>query len=174
MRKGAIFAIDVANPNASTVLEGRAGDPPPGNLIFHGGDLWSQSARAVTAYQRLGADLELLTAAIARDPKNAAARIDRGRLLFSEGDVAGAVEDWRIALNENPPPALAAPTRERLYQALTILLRQNFAENEKLLGLYESLCRVAPPRRHAGEDPGLPGRAAPPPDQPARRHRPRP
>ena len=59
--------------------------------------------------------------------------------------MAAAVEDWRTVLDGNPPPELAGPTRERLYQALTILLRQNFGDNEKLLGLYETLCRVAPP-----------------------------
>ncbi len=150
LRTGNVFVIDVANPNASTVLEGRP-DDAPGNLIFHGGDLWSQSVRAVTAYARLGTGLDRLTAAVAKDPKNAAARIDRGRLLFSKGDVAGAVEDWRAVLDGDPPPQLAAPTRERLYQALTILLRQNFADHEKLLGLYETLCRVAPPPGAAPE-----------------------
>ena len=52
LRTGNVFVIDVANPNASTVLEGRPDDTPPGNLIFHGGDLWSQSVPAVTAYAR--------------------------------------------------------------------------------------------------------------------------
>ena len=144
LRNGNIAAIDVAR-GTLTVLEGRPGDPPPGNLVFHGGDLWSQSATAVTAYPQLGKGLQRETARLAANPRDAASRIKRGRMLFSKGDAAAAVEDWRVALDDNPPTELVAPTRDRLFKALTLLLRQNFADNEHYLGLYTTLCRVTPP-----------------------------
>ena len=143
LRKGDVFAIDVANPNGSTVFEGRP-DDPPGNLLLHGGDLWSQSAKAVTHYKRLSEGLERATLRVTRNPKDPAARVERARLLFGKGDLAAAVEDWRAALDDDPPAELADSIRERLFKALTILLRQNFAANERYLGQYEMLCRVAP------------------------------
>ena len=44
LQNGNLFLLDVANPGASTQIEGRP-DEPLGNLVFHGGDLWSQTPR---------------------------------------------------------------------------------------------------------------------------------
>ena len=157
LRSGGIALINVAK-GGLTLLEGESGGDasPPGNLVFHGGDLWSQSATAVTAYPQLRKNLEQATARLAANPKDPVARITHGRLLFGKGDTAGAVEDWRVALENNPPADQVAPTRARLFKALTQLLRQDFAANEHYLGQYESLCRVpsapdATPRQLAAD-----------------------
>ncbi len=144
LRNGNMGVIDVAQ-GGLTVLEGdngRDAPPPPGNLVFHGGDLWSQSPTVVMAYPQLRKNLDQATARLAANPKDPVARIAHGRLLIGKGDTTGAVEDWRVALENNPPAELVAPTRARLFKALTQLLRQDFAANEHYLALYESLCRV--------------------------------
>ncbi|HVS37165.1 MAG TPA: PQQ-binding-like beta-propeller repeat protein [Gemmataceae bacterium] len=144
LRDGGVFGIDMNNPNLSTELEGVASDAP-GNLVFHHGDLWSQSAKSVTAYRRLSQGLGDAASRLAKNPKDAAARIERGKLLFGQLDFAAAVEDWRAALENNPPAELAGPTRARLFKGLSLLLWQHFADNERFLGQYESLCLVTPP-----------------------------
>ena len=107
LRNGNVFRIDVARPYLSTPIEGQP-DAPPGNLLFHDGDLWSQSPTAVTAYPRLSRKLEQAEERVAKNPRDPAARIDRGRLLYSSGDPARAVQDWLAALDDNPPADLAA------------------------------------------------------------------
>ena len=66
-------------------------------------------ATAVTAYPQLGKGLERAES-MAKDPRNPAARIDRGRLLYTQGEAARAVEDWLVALDNDPPAELAAQT----------------------------------------------------------------
>ena len=145
LQSGDIFRIDLTNPGASTRIEGRP-DEPAGNLVFHGDDLWSQSPRAVAAYPQVGKGLERAEARLAKNPRDATARMDRGRLLYSKGESARAVEDWLVALDNDPPTAMVAPTRDRLFRVLAQMLRQNFTANEKYLDDYQKLCqRPAPP-----------------------------
>jgi len=126
---------------ASALIPGRAPDAPPGNLIFHDGDLWSQSPTAVTVYRRLDEGLKRAEEKVAGNPRDPAARFDRGRLLYGKGDSARAVEDWLAVLDDNPPGDLAAHTRTRLINALTRLLLDDFTTNERFLGPYDRLCR---------------------------------
>jgi outer membrane protein assembly factor BamB len=141
LQAGGVYLLDVANPRASTHIEGRPGEAL-GNLIFYSGTLWSQTATAVTAYTRLAKMLERAEALVAANRSNPAARIERAPLLFAKGEAALAVDDWLFALDNNPPSELAGPARERAYSALTQLLRQDFAANEKYLAQYATLCRI--------------------------------
>ena len=68
LRNGDVFRIDVARPYSSTPIGGRP-DAPPGNLVFHDGDLWSQSPTAVTAYRRLDEGLKRAEEKAARNPR---------------------------------------------------------------------------------------------------------
>ena len=45
-----ILAIDVAKGQIKAHLPVPAGSPPPGNLIFHGGQVFSQSPTDLTAF----------------------------------------------------------------------------------------------------------------------------
>ena len=144
LRNGNVYRIDVMRPYLSTPIIGRP-DAPLGNLVFHDGDLWSQSPTAVAAYSRLAKRLEQAEERVARNPRDPAARIDRGRLLYSSGDSARAVQDWMAALDDDPPADLAARTRERLLAVFKQLLQEDFTAHEKYLSVYETLCcRPAP------------------------------
>ncbi len=144
LRNGNVFRIDVSRPYLSTPIVGRP-DAPLGNLVFHDGDLWSQSPTAVASYSRLAKRLERAEERVARNPRDPAARIDRGRLLYSSGDSARAVQDWLAALDDDPPADLGARTRERLLAVLKQLLQEDFTANEKYLRVYETLCRRPAP-----------------------------
>jgi outer membrane protein assembly factor BamB len=144
LQAGGVYLLDVMNPRASTHIEGQPGETL-GNLIFYSGTLWSQSTTAVTAYIRLDKMLERAEARVAANRGDPAARIDRARLLYAKGDSRAAVDDWLFALDNNPPPELVSSTRERAYNALTQLLRQDFAANEKYLDRYAALCQRPAP-----------------------------
>jgi outer membrane protein assembly factor BamB len=144
LQAGGVYLLDVTNPRASAHIEGRPGEAL-GNLVFYSGTLWSQSPTAVTAYTRLAKSLELAEARVAANHGDPAARIDRARLLYAKGEAKAAVDDWLFALDHNPPAELAGPARERVHSALTQLLRQDFAANEKYLARYAELCRTSAP-----------------------------
>src|SRR5262249_52924257 len=62
-----------------------------------------------------------------------------------QGDLTGAVEDLRLALNNSPPAEVVPKTKAKLYETLTEVLQRDFAGGEKYLGEYEKLCRVDVP-----------------------------
>ncbi len=140
LQAGGIYLLDVANPGASLRIEGLPSEAL-GNLVFYSGTLWSQSATAVTAYKRLDMMLERAKARVAKNVSDPAARIERGRLLYAKGEARAAVDDWLFALDNGLSPEWVGPIRERVYKALTQLLRQDFAANEKYLARYASLCQ---------------------------------
>jgi outer membrane protein assembly factor BamB/tetratricopeptide (TPR) repeat protein len=144
LKDGSVYALNVANPAASSVIENRSG-APLGNLVMSGGDLWSQSTTGVTAYPQLERGLERVQARLKKNDKDPAALIERGRLLYTKGESVRAVEDWLAALDLNPPADQVEPTRERLFVVLTQLLQRDFPTGEKYLAKYEELCQKPAP-----------------------------
>ncbi len=136
LKKGAVAALDLDTGAVASEAACRAGGAP-GNLVFSQGDLVSQTATAVTAYPQLAARLEGV-AGVA-DPAGLA---ERGELRLDQGDLEGAAADLRRALALDPPPAVGARARSKLYDALTQLLRRDFAAGEKYLDEYRELCRA--------------------------------
>jgi outer membrane protein assembly factor BamB/tetratricopeptide (TPR) repeat protein len=144
LRKGAVCALDVASGKVVARAEVRGGGAP-GNLLFHGGELLSQSVTAVTAYPELNAKLAALDVRLKRDPHDPAGLAERGDLRLHQGDVEGAVADLRQALAGGPPADVAAAAPEHLYEALTRLLCRDFAAGERYLAEYRKLCRLPVP-----------------------------
>jgi hypothetical protein len=117
-------------------------DIVPGNLLFFGDRLLSQSATHIIAYPELDAHLKWLDESLTANPRDPAALLERGQLLLDKGDLSKAVEDLRFALANTP----AEPIRERarlvLFEALSVLLQKDFDTPQKDLKEYEELTQV--------------------------------
>ncbi len=139
---GAVLALDLSAPQQSARLECRSGGPP-GNLLFHDGELISQATLTLMAYPQVGALQSRLAEQLARTPRDPVARFERGRLRLDRGNIAGAVEDLRVTLEQDSE--VKVPAQAALFSALTQWLRRDFAASEHCLVEYRALCRVAIP-----------------------------
>jgi outer membrane protein assembly factor BamB len=140
LQQGAVVALDLDEPRDSARIDARGA--ALGNLMFHGGDLWSQTAAELTAFPPLAGHLAQVEARVRADGNDFAARRDRGALRLDRGDVTGAIVDLRKALELKPGDEEA---RRRLLDALTQLLQRDFAAGEKYLAEYRGLLRVDVP-----------------------------
>lgn len=143
LKGGAILALNLERPEESVRIDARSFRGDLGNLVFHRGVLWSQSATELLALTPLRTQLARLEQRLARSPHDAALLAERGRLRLEGGDVSGAVVDLHDALAHDPPAALRSAIRARFFAALTQLLQSDFAAGEKYLAEYRALCRPA-------------------------------
>jgi outer membrane protein assembly factor BamB len=140
LHDGAVVALDLDNPRDSARIDARGA--AVGNLLFHAGELWSQTAAELVAFPEMAGHLARVEARVRADGNDPAARLERGKLRLDRGDVAGAVADLRKALELKPGEAEA---RRKLFDALTQLLQRDFKAGEKYLDEYRELGRVAVP-----------------------------
>jgi outer membrane protein assembly factor BamB len=124
----------------------------PGNLIFFEGDVISQAPLSITAYPQLKRRLEQIDELIRKDPNDPVGLTDRGELKLDKGDLAGAVADLRTALAHQPPEDVVPRTREKLFDALSLLFRKDFAKAEPYLAEYKEMCRVPAQADESAED----------------------
>jgi outer membrane protein assembly factor BamB len=144
LKEGAIVALHVAAPKLSMRIPCRDGGAP-GNLLFAGDGLWSQTALSLTAYPQLEPTLKRLSDRLAQKPNDLDALSERGLLRLHKGDVSGAAADIKAALALKPPAERAGHLRESLFDTLTQLLERDFAAAEKYLDEYRALCRLDVP-----------------------------
>jgi outer membrane protein assembly factor BamB len=144
LKKGAICAIDLERGAVLARADVRPGDRL-GNLFFHDGYLVSQSADAVTVYPPLSPRLAQLDRRLSAAPADAGALAERGRLRLGAGDLSGAADDLRAALARRSSHPTPAQVRSDLFEALTRLMRQDYARAEPYLAECEELCRPAVP-----------------------------
>lgn len=145
LKGGSILALNLEKPRESVHLERRGDKADLGNLVFHDGILWSQSATELTALTPLTTQLARIEERLRRAPGDPSLLYERGRLRLESGAVAAAAADLHDALRREPPAALRAPIREGLFAALTRLARRDFTAAEKYLGEYQELCRLSIP-----------------------------
>jgi outer membrane protein assembly factor BamB len=114
----------------------------PGNLLFYDGDVISQTATGVTAYEQVEAKVAQIGALLKKNAHDPVALTDRGEMRLYQGDLAGAVADLRAALSNHPPAAMLPRTRAKLYATMTDLLQRDFSAGEIYLDEYKNLCEV--------------------------------
>jgi outer membrane protein assembly factor BamB len=151
LKGGAILALNLERPEESVRLDARSFRGDLGNLVFHRGVLWSQSATELIALTPLRTQLARLEQRLARSPRDPSLLSERGRLRLEGGDVSGAAADLHDALAHDPPNALRSAIRARFFAALTQLLQSDFAAGEKYLAEYRALCRPAIPASASAE-----------------------
>jgi outer membrane protein assembly factor BamB len=141
LKQGAIYALDLEKPRESSRIEAR-GEAAVGNLLFHAGDLWSQTERELTCYPRLSTYLQQVDAQVQQHENDPAARLQRGELRLDRGDLSGAIADLRRARELNPKDER---TRRKLHTALAQLLQHDFSAGEKYLDEFRALSQVEIP-----------------------------
>ncbi|MCS6978330.1 MAG: PQQ-binding-like beta-propeller repeat protein [Gemmatales bacterium] len=138
LKAGEVWAVEI---DTGKVLA-RSRSPRnevPGNLVFHEGDVVSQSVNRLTVYPQLSVRERTITERLAKNPKDPRGLLDRGELRLHQGSLRPAVEDLRTALDGALPPELVTKARTKLYEAMAELLEQDFAANEDLLKEFEAL-----------------------------------
>jgi outer membrane protein assembly factor BamB len=129
------------------------GNPPvvPGNLVFHDGEVVSQSATLVTVFPQLAAKESAITKLLQEKPSDPRGLTERGDMRLNRGDLVGAVADLRLALEQKEIPGeVQRHARDNLYEAFGDLLQRDFAANEKHLAEFEQLVNIRP---QSGETP---------------------
>jgi outer membrane protein assembly factor BamB len=147
---GEILGAAVARPDPAAGAG--KGDDAPGNLLFYEGDVISQTATRVAAYRQLRVKLQDIDAALQRDPRDPSGLFQRGEIKFEKGDWAGAAEDLRTALANDPPAEVRGRARQKLFETYTRLIQRDFNAGEKYLSEYEAMCEVEVPAEAPPEE----------------------
>jgi outer membrane protein assembly factor BamB len=142
--EGSVLALDLKAPDQSTKIMGR-GEPALGNLLSHDGYLYAQGFLTLSAYPQAAARQEEIEARLRQTPNDPEALFARAGLRLDRGEAPAAAADLRAALAAGPPADLDARCRDRLFEALTHLLRSDFAAAEKHLAEYRVLCEAGEP-----------------------------
>jgi outer membrane protein assembly factor BamB len=114
----------------------------PGNLLFFDGKIVSQTNEEVSAYPQLKLKIASMTEALKANPNDPQGLFDRGELSLEEGNLEGAVQDFRQVLRNNPSGGLVESVRTKLYDALTEDFQHNFDQAEKYEDDYAALCSL--------------------------------
>lgn len=126
---GEVWAIDVAAGKVTSRSRSKA--EAPGNLIFHDGELISQSPLKVVVYPQLSAKEGEITARLEKNPRDPSGLAQRGEMRLYRGDLANASADLRQALAQaDIPPAERQRAREKLFEALCETLDKDFGKHE--------------------------------------------
>ncbi|OAI48364.1 hypothetical protein AYO44_07255 [Planctomycetaceae bacterium SCGC AG-212-F19] len=133
-----ICAIDVVKGQVIAHIKSRKKELP-GNLIFHGGEMFSQTLIGISAYPQLQQKLNQIDERLKQNPKDPVGLHERAELRLDRGDLTGALSDLQTAIANKPPPELLPKTRQKLYETLTELLQRDFAAGEKHLDEYKAL-----------------------------------
>ena len=145
----AVWAVEVATGRVRSKTEFRrkpAPDRDPrtvlGNLVFHDGQLFAQSATDFSAFPLSELKKAEMTQRLAANPNDPEGLFARGELSLDDGQFKEAVTDFKKAEKNNPSDVTRRRIREKLYVAYTELLRNKFADGEPFLKEYEALCEL--------------------------------
>lgn len=111
-----------------------------GNLVFHDGMMFSQSATEVVAFPLNEVKRREVQIALDKNPNDPAGLFSRGELSLEKGDLLKAVEDFKAAQANKPSEDVEHKIKQKLYVAYTELLRDKFDQGEPFLAEYKQLC----------------------------------
>ncbi|MFO0849098.1 MAG: PQQ-binding-like beta-propeller repeat protein [Gemmataceae bacterium] len=154
-REPQVWAIDVAKGAVRSRTGFRRVSPTAdprtelGNLVYHDGQMISQSADKLAAFPLIEVKRAEMVRRLEQNPTDPVGLFTRGELSLDSGKVVEAVADFKAAAKNLPPAGpddpladLRSGLRQKLYVALTDLLRADFPAGEKHLAEYEALCEV--------------------------------
>ncbi len=113
----------------------------PGNLIFADGLVISQSLDQIVAFPQLKVMLEQIDQSLKVNPNDPAALTERSELRLEKGDLQGAADDLRRALQNKPPREIEVRARNRLHETLSEYFQRDFNAAEKYSKEYEECCK---------------------------------
>ena len=112
----------------------------PGNLVFFDGGVVSQTNEEVLAFPQLKVKIAEMTEALKKNPNDADGLFSRGELSLEEGNLEGAVHDFRQVIQGAPPAPLQTKAKDKLYEALTDYFQHDFDKAETYQDDYAALC----------------------------------
>jgi len=113
-----------------------------GNLVFHDGLMFSQSATELTAFPLIEVKKREMNMLLAKNPNDPDGLTSRGELLLDEGKLAEAIADLKKAEANKPSDSTTRKIKQKLYIAYTEVLRNKFEDGEKFLAEYKGLCEI--------------------------------
>ncbi len=111
-----------------------------GNLVFHDGQLFSQSAVELSGFPLLEPKRRQMAERLKANPADPDGLVTRGELSLENGDLNDAIADFKAAETHAPSDAVRRRLRQKLYLAYTEVLRNKFENGESFLADYEALC----------------------------------
>lgn len=123
LTSGQVIAVDMQDGTMTGAAD-LHGDAPVGNLICHRGAILSQSTLLLDKYEQVDVLRERAQAALATNPRDAAAIRDLAEMKRLEGAVPEAVRMLKQAYEINPTDPL---TRDMLADALLEALTADYA-----------------------------------------------
>jgi outer membrane protein assembly factor BamB/tetratricopeptide (TPR) repeat protein len=139
-----IVAIDTRTMQAKGTSRSRKHESA-GNLLFYEGDVYSVTPATVASYPQLDTKIHDTEARLGKNPNDPVGLLDLAMLQHDDGRLEPAIESYRKTLANKPPEDVRAKAREKLFEAITELLQNDFNTGEKMLPEYEKLCEVEIP-----------------------------
>jgi len=146
----AVWAInaDTGAAKAKTPFRRKEGNAPAsqdarlslGNLVFHDGMMFSQSAAEISAFPLIEVKKKEMDALLAKNPDDPEGLTSRGELLLDDGKLNEAIADFKKAEANKPAEPTQRKINQKLYVAYTEILRSDFAAANKFLPEYKKLC----------------------------------
>ena len=139
-----IVAIDTKTMQVKGTSRSRKRESA-GNLLFYEGDVISVTPTAVSSYPQLAARIQETQDRLAKNPNDPQGLLDLAMLQHDDGRLEPAIGNYRKTLDNKPPEEVRGKAREKLFEAITELLQNDFDAGEKMLPEYEKLCEVEIP-----------------------------
>src|SRR5262245_7985899 len=113
-----------------------------GNLLFYEGDVYSVTPTALSSFPQLSVKIKDTEERLAKNSNDPVGLLDLAMLQHDDGRLVPAIDSYRKTLANNPPDDVRAKAREKLFEAITELLQNDFNAGEKMLAEYQKLCEV--------------------------------
>ena len=139
-----IVAIDTKTMQVKGTSRSRKKESA-GNLLFYEGDVYSITSSAIASYPQLDTKIKDTQTRLGKDPNDPIGLLDLAMLQHDDGRLEPAIDSYRKTLANKPPEEVRAKAREKLFEAITELLQNDFNAGEKMLPEYETLCTVEVP-----------------------------
>jgi outer membrane protein assembly factor BamB/tetratricopeptide (TPR) repeat protein len=139
-----IVAIDTKTMQVKGTSRSRKKETA-GNLLFYEDDVYSITSSSIASYPQLDAKIKDTTERLGKNPNDPVGLLDLAMLQHDDGRLEPAIESYRKTLASKPPEEVRAKAREKLFEAITELLQNDFNAGERMLPEYETLCTVEIP-----------------------------
>lgn len=117
-----------------------------GNLLFYDNDVYSVTLNSISSYPQLATKIKDTETRLAANPLDPIGLLDLAMLQHDDGRLQPAIENYRKAIVNKPNEDTRAKSREKLFEAITELLQNDFNAGEKMLDEYKTLCEVEIPK----------------------------
>ncbi len=115
-----------------------------GNLLFHDGMMFSQSATEISAFPLIEIKKREMAKILLENPNNPDGLTSSGELLLDEGKLNEAIVEFKKAEANKPGESTQRKISQKLYIAYTEILRADFKAADKFLPEYKKLCELTP------------------------------